>query len=101
MNELSIYLALLQELYSQNRGTHQVGEVVSLLAGHQSAGVTEASDVLDVRLKPRRVGLEHDVNERWEEVVSRGRLIFGASDGAKDMLTAAFDASKFVLWNLL
>lgn len=85
----------------QNRATHQVGEVVRLLASHQPAGITEASDVLDVGLKPRRVGLEHNVNKRRQEVVGRGGLIFGAPDGAEDVLTAAFDASKLVLRHLL
>lgn len=82
-------------------GTHQVSEVVRLLSGHQPAGVAVASDVLDVGLEPGRVGLQHDVDERRQEVVRRGGLVFGAADGAEDVLTAAFDASQFVLWNLL
>lgn len=85
----------------QNRATHQVGEVVCLLASHQPAGITEASDVLDVGLKPRRVGLEHNVNKCRQEVVGWGGLIFSAPDGAEDVLTAAFDASKLVLRHLL
>lgn len=98
---ISVITGAVRGLHGQKRGTHQVGEVVRLLSSHQPAGVAIASDVLDVGLKPRRVGLEHNVNERREEVVSRGGLVFGALDGAEDVLTAAFDASKFVLWNLL
>lgn len=49
--------------------TDQVGEVVSILSGHQPAGVTEAGDVLDVGLQSGRISLEHNVNERREKVV--------------------------------
>ena len=77
------------------RKTDQVGEVVSILSTHQPAGVTEASDVLDVGLKSRRVRLEHDVNERREKVISGGRLILGDLNGTEDVFTAACDAQKF------
>lgn len=86
---------------TEAEGTDQVGEVVSVLSGHQPAGVAEAGDVLDVGLKSRRVGLEHDVNESWEEVVSRGRLLLGDPNGAEDVFTAARDAPKFVPGNPL
>jgi len=53
----------------RRKRTDQVGEVVSILSGHQPAGVTEAGDVLDVGLEARRVGFEHDVDERGQKVV--------------------------------
>lgn len=81
--------------------SHQVSEVVSILSGHQPAGVAEASDVLDVGLKPRRVCLQYNVNECRQEVVSRGRLILGDLDSAEDVFAAACDARKFVPGNPL
>lgn len=79
----------------------QVGEVVSVLAGHQPAGVAEARDVLDVGLKTGRIRLEHDINERGEEVVRGGRLVLGDPDGAEDVFTAACNARQFVSRNPL
>lgn len=83
------------------RGTHQVGEVISVLAGHQPAGVAEARDVLDVGLQARRVGLQHDVDERRQEVVGRRRLVLGDPNGAEDVFAAACDAAQFVSGNPL
>lgn len=44
--------------------TYKVGKAVSGLAAHKSACVAEACDVVDVALEPRRVGLQHDKDER-------------------------------------
>lgn len=76
--------------------THQVSEVVSILASHQPTGVAETRDVLDVGLQTRWVGFEHDVNERRQEVIGRRRLIPGDADGAEDVFAAASDAAQLV-----
>lgn len=36
--------------HTKKPDTHQIGEIVAILSSHQPAGVTEASDILDVRL---------------------------------------------------
>lgn len=79
-----------------HRETHQVSEVVAILAGHQPAGVAEARDVLDVGLQARGVGFEHDVNERRKEVIGRRRLVPGDANSAEDVLAAASDAAQLV-----
>lgn len=76
----------------EERRADQVGEVVSILSGHQPAGVAEPGDVLDVGLESRRISLQHDVNERGEEVVRGRRLVLGDPDSAEDVFTAACDA---------
>lgn len=80
---------------------HQVSEVVSILSGHESAGVAEASDVLDVGLQSRRVRLQHDVDERGEEVVRWRRLSRAGFDGVEDVLAAAGDARQLVFGHAL
>lgn len=77
--------------------SHQIGEVVAVLSGHQPAGDTEAGDVLDVGLQPRRVGLQHDVDERRQKVVRRRRLFLADFDGVEDVLAAPGDARQLVL----
>lgn len=81
--------------------TDQVGEVVPVLSSHQPAGVAESCDVLNVGLKPRRVSLEHDVNESRKEVVGRRRLVFSDPDGAEDVFAATCDAGKLIPGNPL
>lgn len=81
--------------------THQVSEVVSVLAGHQPTGVAEACDVLDVGLQAWWVGFEHDVNERRQEVIGRRRLVPGNADGAEDVFAATGDAAQLVPRNPL
>lgn len=50
--------------------THQIGEIIAILSSHQPAGVTEASDILDVRLQAWGVALQDDVDESGQEIVS-------------------------------
>lgn len=85
----------------EERKTDQVGEVVSILSGHQPAGVAESGDVLDVGLKSWRISLQHDVNERGEKVVGGRRLVLGDPNSAEDVFTAACDAGQFVPRNPL
>lgn len=42
---------------------YQIGEIVAILARHQSAWVAEAGDVLDVGLKAWGVALQDNVDE--------------------------------------
>lgn len=77
--------------------SHQIGEVVPVLSGHEPAGDAEAGDVLDVGLQPRRVGLQHDVDERRQEVVCRRGLFLAHLDGVEDVLAAPGDARQLVL----
>lgn len=79
-----------------HRDRYQVSEVVSVLSSHEPAGVAEAGDVLDVGLQSRRVGLQDDVDEGGQEVISRCCLLLGGLDGIEDVLTAACDADQLV-----
>lgn len=89
------------EVGQEERKTDQVGEVVSILSGHQPAGVAESGDVLDVGLKSWRISLQHDVNERGEKVVGGRRLVLGDPNSAEDVFTAVCDAGQFVPRNPL
>lgn len=75
---------------------HQVGEIVPVLSAHQAARVAEACDVLDVGLQAGWVGLQHNVNERWEEIVGRCRLFLRHLDGIEDVFATAGDAGQLV-----
>lgn len=80
---------------------HQVGEVISVLAAHEASGVAEAGDVLNVGLQPGRVGPQHYVDERWEEVVSRRGLSLAALNCTEDVLAAPGDVTQLLLGNTL
>lgn len=75
---------------------HQVGKVVPILSAHQSAWVAEACNVLNVGLQTWRVGLQHDVDECGEEIISRRWLLFGHLDSVEDVFAAAGDAGQLV-----
>lgn len=80
---------------------HQISEVVTILSGHQSAGVAEAGDILDVGLQSWRVCFQHNVDERGEEVIC-GRCLFLADfDGVEDVLAATSDARQLLLGHAL
>ena len=81
--------------------SHQVSEVVTILSSHESAGVAEAGDILDVGLQSRRVCFQHDVDERGEKVVSRRSLFLADFDGVEDVLAATSDARQLVLGHTL
>lgn len=76
---------------------YQISEVVSILSSHESARVAEAGDVLDVGLQSGRVCFQHDVDERWQEVVCRCGLFLAHFDGIEDVLAAPSDACQLVL----
>lgn len=77
--------------------SYQIGEVVAVLSGHEPVGDAEAGDVLDVGLQSWRVRLQHDVDERRQEVVCRRRLFLADFDGVEDVLAAPGDARQLVL----
>lgn len=81
--------------------SHQISEIVTVLAGHEPARVAEASDVLDVGLQPGRVCFQHYVDEGREEVVSRRSLLLADFDGVEDVLAAASDARQLFLGHAL
>ena len=68
---------------------YQVGEDVSSLALHQPAGTGEACNELHVGLQQGRVGLQHDVDQRRQEVISTCWPIFGLLDDLEDVLAAS------------
>lgn len=76
--------------------THQVREVISILSCHESWGVAEACDVLDVGLQSWRVCFQYDIDEGGQEVVCRSWLVLSDSDGIEDMLAATGDARQFI-----
>lgn len=84
----------LKELYLS---PHQICKVVTILSGHESAGVAEASDVLDVRLQPWRVCFQHNVDESGKEIVGRCSLFLADFDGIENVFTATCDARQLVL----
>lgn len=81
--------------------SHQISEVVTILSSHESAGVAEAGDILDVGLQSRRVCFQHNVDERGEEVIRRRSLFLADFDGVEDVLAAASDARQLVLRHAL
>lgn len=85
-------------VFSQPPGdtSHQVGEVVAILARHEPAGVAESSDILDIGLQSRGVALQDDVDKGGQEVIGRGWLILGDLDGIEDVLAAPGDAGQLV-----
>lgn len=85
----------------RNRSSHQISEIVAVLAGHEPARVAETSDVLDVGLQPGRVCFQHNVDEGREEVVSRRSLLLADFDGVEDVLAAASDARQLFLGHAL
>lgn len=80
---------------------HQISEVVTILSSHESARVTEASDILDVGLQSGGVSFQHNVYQRGEEVICRCRLLLADFDGVEDVLAAASDACQLVLGHAL
>ena len=80
---------------------HQISEVVTILSGHESAGVAKTGDVLDVGLQSWRVGFQHDVNECGEEVICRRSLFLAHFNSVEDVLTAAGYAGQLVLGHTL
>lgn len=77
--------------------SHQIGEIVTVLAGHEPARVAKASNVLDVGLQPWRVCFQHNVDEGREEVIGRRSLFLADFDGVEDVLAAASDARQLFL----
>lgn len=80
---------------------HQISEVVTILSGHESAGVAEAGDVLDVGLQSWRICFQHNVDECGQEVVCRRSLFLADFNSVKDVFTATSDACQLVLWHKL
>ena len=80
-----------------NYRAHQVREVVPCLPTHESTGVGEARDVLDVGLQERRVCLQHHEDEGRQELVSAGGGPFGLLEDGEDVFAAAHDAGQLVL----
>lgn len=81
--------------------THQIGEVVTSLAAHESRGVSVARDVADIGLQQWRVGLEDNKDERRQEVVSIAGATLGCTQRLEYVTAAAHDALKLVLWRKL
>lgn len=88
-------------LVSAGSFSHQISEIVAVLAGHEPAWVAEASNVLNVGLQPRRVCFQHNVDEGGKEVISRRSLFLADFDGIEDVLAAASNARQFFLGHTL
>lgn len=57
--------------------SHQVGKVIPSLAGHQSTSIAKPRNEVDVALESRGIGLQHDEDESWEELIGGRRSIDG------------------------
>lgn len=87
--------------WSEQSFSHQIGEIVTVLAGHEPARVAKASNVLDVGLQPWRVCFQHNVDEGREEVIGRRSLFLADFDGVENVLAAASDARQLFLGHAL
>lgn len=76
---------------------HQISEVVTILSGHESAGVAKAGDVLDVGLQSWRVCFQHNINECREKVVCRRSFLLAHFDGVEDVFAASSYAGQLAL----
>ena len=80
-----------------NWRSYEIGEVVSSLPHPEPLLVPEPGDEVDVGLHPGRVGLEADVDEAGQELVSGGGRVAGDLEHLEDALAAGDQGGQLVV----